>query len=68
MSETLASDAIGRIERALARVEAALQDRPARTRDTVSAELVARHRALREETSQALADLNQVIARAGGRG
>jgi hypothetical protein len=68
MSDTIgAKTAIERIERAFARIEAALS-RPAPSRDIAGAEFIARHEALRGETRQALADLNRVIAQAGGQG
>ena len=63
MSENGALTALQRIERALARIEAAsaaaLQS-PAN--DRALAELNARHDALRAETRQALADLDALLA------
>lgn len=63
MSENGAFTAIERIERALARIEAASASPPqAPGNDLALAEMTARHRALREETERALADLDSLMA------
>jgi hypothetical protein len=62
MSENGAFAAIERIERALARIEAASAQPPAaQNNDLALAELSARHQALREETRRALADLDTLV-------
>ena len=63
MSDNGAFTAIERIERALARIEAASarQTQPA-TNDLALAEMTARHRALRAETQMVLADLDTLMA------
>lgn len=55
--------AIGRIERALTRIEAAAKARVA----APAADADSRYQALRARTQAALASLEQVIAQAGGR-
>ncbi len=63
MSDNGAFTAIERIERALARIEAASASPPQPPgNDLALAEMTARHRALREETQRALADLDSLMA------
>lgn len=63
MSDNGAFTAIERIERALARIEAASARTPQSfTNDLALAELTARHGALRTETQRALADLDALMA------
>lgn len=65
MSDNGAFTAIERIERALARIEAASAQPPqSQGNDLALAEMTARHRALRDETRRALADLDALMARA----
>jgi hypothetical protein len=59
MTEDSSLQAIARIERALARIEAAAQRKPAPEGDS-------RYQALRSRTQAALASLETVIAQAGG--
>jgi hypothetical protein len=61
MTEDSSLQAIARIERALARIEAAAQRKP------VPTEGDSRYQALRTRTQAALASLESVIAQAGGR-
>ena len=63
MSDNGVFTAIERIERALARIEAASarQAHPANN-DLALAEMSARHRALRAETQKTLADLDILLA------
>lgn len=62
MSDNGAFTAIERIERALARIEAATSRAPQSSgNDLALAEMTARHRALRTETQQALADLDALM-------
>jgi hypothetical protein len=63
MSDNGVFTAIGRIERALARIEAAsARQTQAANNDLALAEMTARHRALRTETQKALADLDILVA------
>ncbi|WP_219892712.1 hypothetical protein [Aquisediminimonas profunda] len=63
MSDNGAFTAIERIERALARIEAATaQTSQSRTNDLALAEMTARHRALSEETRRAVADLDLLLS------
>lgn len=65
MSENGALTALGRIERALARIEAATARAPQPpANERQMAELAARHDALRAETRQALADLDKLLSEA----
>ena len=63
MSDSGAFTAIERIERALARIEAASarQIQPANN-DLALAEMTARHRSLRAEARKVLADLDTIVA------
>lgn len=62
MSDNGAFTAIERIERALARIEAAsVQPPKPQSSDLALAEMAARHRALRDETRRALTDLDALI-------
>ena len=62
MSDNGVFTAIERIERALARIEAVSAHAPqAPNTDLALAEMTARHRALRDETQRALADLDSLI-------
>jgi len=62
MSDNGAFTAIERIERALARIEAAsVQPPKPQSNDLALAEMAARHRALRDETGRALADLDALM-------
>ena len=66
MSDNGAFTAIERIERALARIEAAsAQASYQPSNDLALAEMSARHRALRAETQQAMADLDALMAEVG---
>lgn len=63
MSDNGAFTAIERIERALARIEAATaQTSQSRTNDLALAEMTARHRALSEETRRAVVDLDMLLS------
>lgn len=62
MSDVGAFSAIERIERALARIEAVSVLAPQTPgNDLALAEMSARHRALREETQRALAELDSLM-------
>ncbi len=62
MSDNGAFTAIERIERALARIEAAsAQSSQSKGNDLALAEMTARHRALSDETRRALADLDALL-------
>lgn len=62
MSDKGAFTAIERIERALARIEAVSASSPQTSgNDLALAEMSARHRALREETQRALADMDSLM-------
>lgn len=66
MTDDRASDARGRIERALSRIDSALaQIQPSQQSDLATAELAARHESLRSETRRALADLDALIGSKG---
>lgn len=63
MSDNGAFTAIERIERALARIEAAsAQGFQSRASDLALAEMSARHKALSEETRRAVADLDVLLS------
>ena len=65
MSDNGVLTAIGRIERALARIEAASSHAPqSGGNDLALAEMTARHKALRAETQRTLTDLDALIAEA----
>jgi hypothetical protein len=65
MSDNGVLTAIGRIERALARIEAASSSPPqSGGNDLALAEMTARHQALRMETQRTMADLDALIAEA----
>lgn len=60
------SDARGRIESALSRIDAALAHiQPSQHSGLATAELAARHESLRSETRRALADLDALIGSDG---
>ena len=62
MSDNGAFTAIDRIERALARIEAAAARAPQSPgNDLALAEMAARHQALRAETQRALADIDALM-------
>ena len=61
MTDDSTAQAFARIDRALARIEAAAQPKPAATAND------SRYQALRMRTQAALASLETVIAQAGGR-
>ena len=62
MSDNGAFTAIERIERALARIEAASARAPQpQNNDLALAEMTARHRVLRDETRRALTDLDALM-------
>ena len=66
MADDRASEARERIERALARIDAALVHiQPSPPSDLANAELAARHESLRTETRRALAELDALIGSNG---